>query len=107
MLRMDIKLAATVFGIVFLAEILDKTQLALLPYAAKSPQRLLAVFQGASTNTRGNGATMYPATVKSLPGCTASRLEMRHPGLEYPHHRAPSRRRPRFRERARAWRLWV
>ena len=45
---MDIKLAATVFGIVFLAELGDKTQLATLLFAAKTPGNLLVVFIGAS-----------------------------------------------------------
>jgi len=45
---MDIKLAATVFGIVFLAELGDKTQLATLLFAGKSPGNLLAVFVGSS-----------------------------------------------------------
>lgn len=45
---MDIKLAATVFGIVFLAELGDKTQLATLLFSAKSPDSLFAVFLGAS-----------------------------------------------------------
>jgi putative Ca2+/H+ antiporter (TMEM165/GDT1 family) len=45
---MDIKLAATVFGIVFLAELGDKTQLATLLFAAKTPGSLLVVFIGAS-----------------------------------------------------------
>lgn len=45
---MDLKLAATVFGIVFLAELGDKTQLATLLFAARTPGNLLVVFLGAS-----------------------------------------------------------
>ena len=45
---MDMKLIVTVFGVVFLAELGDKTQLATLLFSAKSPERLLSVFLGAS-----------------------------------------------------------
>lgn len=45
---MDLKVMAAVFGIVFLAELGDKTQLATLLFASKSPENLFAVFIGAS-----------------------------------------------------------
>jgi putative Ca2+/H+ antiporter (TMEM165/GDT1 family) len=45
---MDIKLFATVFGTIFLAELGDKTQLATLLFASKAPENLITVFLGAS-----------------------------------------------------------
>jgi putative Ca2+/H+ antiporter (TMEM165/GDT1 family) len=64
---MDLKLLVSTFGLVFLAELGDKTQLATLSLAATGTSRL-AVFLGAA------GALLLSTTIAVLVGGTLARL---------------------------------
>jgi putative Ca2+/H+ antiporter (TMEM165/GDT1 family) len=64
---MDLKLLVSTFGLVFLAELGDKTQLATLSLAASGTSRL-AVFLGAA------GALLVTTTIAVLVGGTVARL---------------------------------
>jgi putative Ca2+/H+ antiporter (TMEM165/GDT1 family) len=64
---MDLKLLVATFGLVFLAELGDKTQLATLSLAASATSRL-AVFLGAA------GALLLTTTIAVLVGGTVARV---------------------------------
>ena len=65
---MDAKLWMTVFSTVFFAELGDKTQLATLLYAAKSPEAKWTVFAGAAM------ALVATSAVGVLAGEAVSRM---------------------------------
>jgi Ca2+/H+ antiporter, TMEM165/GDT1 family len=64
---MDIKILLTTFGMIFLAELGDKTQLATLCFAAESKSRL-AVFLGSA------GALILTSLIAVVFGSVISRL---------------------------------
>jgi putative Ca2+/H+ antiporter (TMEM165/GDT1 family) len=64
---MDFKVLLTTFGMIFLAELGDKTQLATLCFAAESKSRL-AVFLGSA------GALVLTSLLAVVFGCALSRV---------------------------------
>ena len=64
---MDFKLLFTTFGMIFLAELGDKTQLATFCFAAENKSRL-TVFLGSA------GALVITSLIATVLGCEASKL---------------------------------
>ncbi len=74
---MDTKLLTTVFLTVFFAELGDKTQLATLLYAAKSPEAKWTVFAGAAVAllaTTAIGVLAGEMVARTVDGRTLSRV---------------------------------
>jgi len=74
---MDLKLLATVFSTVFFAELGDKTQLATLLYAARTPEAKWTVFAGAAIAlvlTSALGVLAGDLVARYVDGRTLSRV---------------------------------
>ena len=85
---MDMRLLATVFATVFVAELGDKTQLATLLYSADGRNSKLAVLLGASA------ALIMSSAIAVLAGGFVSRYVSANAGSRRPQHRIswPSQR---------------